>query len=167
MSRRFCKRGSKRSGRSPTRCLAIASSNCSYRHERSAPRRAVVMCNQRLKCLQCLNRTFETNGSWLDVMPCSGLRNYGTDEVVSEDVSPHFFAYEFRGLASQELHLHGGFYGSHIEFIVPACTIQLPQFLCSRLLRIQKRCHYDQSSCFEAWLLDADPSFTNYHMIRK
>ena len=48
-----------------------------------------------LECFQELNGSLEANFSWLDPMLAGGLGYDSTNEVVSQNVRPDFFANKF------------------------------------------------------------------------
>jgi len=48
-----------------------------------------------LECFQELNGSLKANFSWLEAMLAGGLGYDGTNEVVSQNVSPDFFANKF------------------------------------------------------------------------
>ena len=70
----------------------------------------LLVINQSLKLAKELKSPLEADRSWLILMPGCGLRHDRTDEVVSEDVCPNFFAYQLRCLATQDVHLQGLFH---------------------------------------------------------
>ena len=80
--------------------------------------------DQWLKRFQCLNCSLEADGTRFDMVLVGSLRDDGANEIVSEDVCPDFLPYEFRRLATQDVHLHRLLQGPQIEFGVPASTIE-------------------------------------------
>ena len=56
--------------------------------------------NQRLEGFQCLDRSFEADRSWFDIVLAGGLGDDRADEIVGEDVSPDLFPDYLRCFAS-------------------------------------------------------------------
>ena len=61
---------------------------------------------ERLERVQRLDRALKADGSWLDAVYGRGLRYHGTNEVVSQNVSPDLLPDELWCLATQDVHLH-------------------------------------------------------------
>ena len=76
-----------------------------------------------LECFECLNGSLETDLSWLELMRACGLGHDGTNEVVSQNVSPYFFANKLGCFASQDVHLESYFDIPDIEFLAPSAPI--------------------------------------------
>lgn len=88
--------------------------------------------NQRLKCLQRLDRSFEADRSRVDVVFAGGLGDDGADEVVSQNVRPDLLPNQLRCLAAQDIHLHRLLERSQIEFTLPSIMPPLSQVLSLR-----------------------------------
>lgn len=59
-----------------------------------------------LERLECLQRSFEANRAWKQLIPARGLGHDGSDKVVRQDMCPDFFPNKFRCFASKAVHLH-------------------------------------------------------------
>jgi hypothetical protein len=67
------------------------------------PSRSITLTlygDQRLKRFQCLNCSLEADRTGFDVLLVGGLRDDGTDEIVSQDVCPDFLPHEFGRLTT-------------------------------------------------------------------
>ena len=78
---------------------------------------------QGLKDFQRLNRSFKAYRPRLDIVANRGLRHDRADEIIGEDVRPHFLANEFWRFASQDIHLETDFDIPEIEFLTPPTSI--------------------------------------------
>jgi len=70
----------------------------------------LLVINQSLKFFEKLESSFEANRSRLNAMLACCLSHDRANEIVSEDVRPDFFVYQFRRLAAQNAHLQGLFH---------------------------------------------------------
>ena len=77
-----------------------------------------------LESFQSLDRAFEADRSRITTVFGCRLRDNRTNEIVGQDVRPHFLSDELRRFTSQDLHLHRRLDRSQIELIVPTRTIQ-------------------------------------------
>ncbi len=60
----------------------------------------------RLERFECLNSSFEADGSWVDALFGCGLSHYCADQIVGQDVRPDFLPNKFWCFAPQQFHLH-------------------------------------------------------------
>ncbi len=119
--------------------------------------------DERLKRFECLQGSFETYRSRLDIVLHGGLRHDRPDEIVGEDVRPDLFVNKLGRFASQDIQLHGGLDRSQVEFIIPPRAIQIRQLILGRRLGIEQGRDNDNDLRPEPRLLDAKPSFPNRH----
>ena len=131
--------------------------------------RRVVLCskrNDRLKGFQCLDCSFETDGSRMDVARDCRLGHDRTDQIVGQDVCPDFFPNEFRCLAAQDVHLKDIFQRPQIKFRIPSSAVKICQFVFGVLVCVKERRHDRDRLTTKAWLFDLEPTFTNRQSFR-
>src|SRR3974390_2503128 len=74
---------------------------------------------------QHLERPFETDLAWWDVMQLRGLSHHFVNEIVRQEVCPQLLLHRFGRLASEYVHLQYALERTQIEFGVPALPKQL------------------------------------------
>ena len=103
LGRRFTTRGSTRSGRSPTRCDAIARNAAATSPAAGSPARPAQLAPERL---QHLPRPLEAQLPRRHSVPPRRLGHHPADQVVRQQVGPDLLADHRRRLAPQHVHLH-------------------------------------------------------------
>ena len=70
--------------------------------------------------LDCAPGIVETELAWLSIVLFRSTSHVATDEIVGQEIGPHFFANHFRGQTTHLFHSHHGLHCAKIEFTMPS-----------------------------------------------
>lgn len=91
-----------------------------------------------LKSFQRLHGALEAYRAGLKAVGRRGLGGHRADQIVSERMRPNLLSHQFRRLAAQFVHLHRRLDRTQIQFVVPACEVELRQITFRELVFIEQ-----------------------------
>ena len=105
-----------------------------------------------------LQGVFEAQGSWQYIGQQGGLRHHKADQVVGQQINPHFFLAHLWSFAAQRSHAQRGFEVANVQFHLPAPLVQFLQCIFGRDIRTEQRRDQYAATYFQ---------FTNNKRIRR
>ena len=156
------RRGSKRSGRLPTRCAAMLSTSVwqpvsSGIEEANPGRKLLSVCSVPLKLI-CPGWNLRFEGR---------QRHHATDQIVRQEVHGKLVPHTVRRLAAQVIHLQHDFETPQVELGLPTTTVELGDLVGRIRIGVDERRHDHQRLGAEATLRHADTHLAQHQLVRQ
>ena len=123
--------------------------------------------DQWLEGFEGLDGSLETDFSRFEVVAACGLCHDGPNQVVSQNVSPDFFANKFGRFATQDIHLETDLDVSEIQFLTPPTSIETCQVFLGRFFRGEQCCDDDDLLGAKSGLFHFNARLSNFEIVRQ